>query len=659
MSDSKQYSSAHVGWWEASPFVLGWAAAGLASSGWQIGRLVEPGSGAEWLSRFVDLGRHVGVGLLIGCVVALVRHHVESAARRWGVSAGAVLLGGALTLPADLSGLAGRLGESWGVATGVVLAGIVIAVAAGFLSAVWLSAPARARWLRLSVVCLGAPVAFWLNVTLSPGSNSSAHWFLSALVATWLAHAVAMLPWRARRERRATWLTARVLVGALVIGSLWAWCAPHANSTMVALARRPSSLQWLPLLQASAAQGEFTLRRVDNPFFQQRAALPPIAPAPDVPRLEQPIVVLITIDSLRADVANGKKARRYLPNFNELASAGARFVNARAPGTMTKYTLGAISSGVYFSQQKWSERKGTHWPDEDAHVHLAEHLGKAGAATAAFPATRWLSESNSLIRGFDRNRFEGERFSGRFKHWVTGRALTDQLIEQLAQLEGRSGFLWVHYLDSHDPFEAGGREGSKFKRYLRSLRVVDGFVGEIRDAVERLNYRDRTWFILASDHGEAFGEHSSYFHGDTLYDELLRVPLVFYGPGIVAQRIEQPVTLMDVGPTVLDWFGVATPARFMGESLLPLLRGKSRRFDRPIVAETRLKRATVFEDGYKVIRDLRRGTTEIYDLNRDPQELENLSDQLELDDEPHLAQMRAFFAVHTFTDGGYRLPYVK
>jgi arylsulfatase A-like enzyme len=217
----------------------------------------------------------------------------------------------------------------------------------------------------------------------------------------------------------------------------------------------------------------------------------------------------------------------------------------------------------------------------------------------------------------------------------------------------------VHYLDSHFPFQKGGRRGSLFSRYLRSLGVVDGHLGEVRQAVARLGLAERTLFVVASDHGEAFGEHDSKFHGNTLYDELLRVPLIAAGAGVSQRRVDVPVSLIDLGPTILDWFGVPTPATFMGESLVPFLGGESRRFSRPIVAETGLKQAMLFDDGYKVIRDLRRKTLELYNLAEDPGELNNLSDAVDPDQDEHVLLLRSFFQVHTYREDGYRVPYVK
>ena len=245
------------------------------------------------------------------------------------------------------------------------------------------------------------------------------------------------------------------------------------------------------------------------------------------------------------------------------------------------------------------------------------------------------------------------------QNWVNGESLTQQLVATLEREAARPGFYWVHYLDSHDPFHAGGRRGKKFSRYLKALKVIDGYLGEVRAAIGRLGLGERTLLFLMSDHGEAFGEHESYFHGSSLYDELVRVPLLAQGPGVVPREVGVPVSLVDLGPTVLDWFGVPTPASFMGESLVPFLLGGSRTFSRPIVAETRLKQSMLFEDGRKVIRDLRRQTLELYDLGADPGELSNLSDDIDPDQEEHVLLLRSFFQIHTYRENGYRVPYVK
>jgi arylsulfatase A-like enzyme len=114
-----------------------------------------------------------------------------------------------------------------------------------------------------------------------------------------------------------------------------------------------------------------------------------------------------------------------------------------------------------------------------------------------------------------------------------------------------------------------------------------------------------------------------------------------------------------LGPTILDVFGVATPGAFMGESLVPILAGGSREFDRPIVAETRLMRSIVFPDNYKIIWNSRLGMTEAYDLELDPGETTNLSDLDDAVAHQHARELRAFFRNHMLQFEGYETPYRK
>jgi arylsulfatase A-like enzyme len=155
-----------------------------------------------------------------------------------------------------------------------------------------------------------------------------------------------------------------------------------------------------------------------------------------------------------------------------------------------------------------------------------------------------------------------------------------------------------------------------------------------------------------ADHGEAFGEHGRLRHATTLYDELLRVPLLVHVPGVTPQRVTAPVSLMDLGPTVLDLMGQSTPGHFLGQSLVPYLRGLEPVLSRPIVAEGRGKQALLLPDGRKVIVDNRSYTLELYDLGADPGEEHNLADDGAQIAEP-LGLLRAFFEAHHSRRPGY------
>jgi arylsulfatase A-like enzyme len=178
----------------------------------------------------------------------------------------------------------------------------------------------------------------------------------------------------------------------------------------------------------------------------------------------------------------------------------------------------------------------------------------------------------------------------------------------------------------------------------------------VGDASAGLN--ERAILIITSDHGEAFGEHGAQTHGTTLYEEELRVPLLIRIPSRRARKVEQLVTLLDLGPTVLDLFHQKTPGYFIGQSLVPFLIGQSPTMTRPVAAEARLKQAMIFPNGMKIIYDTRTGSAELYDLRRDPDERHDLSgDSGKLRES--LEELRSFFAIHTLRTNGYQPPLVR
>jgi arylsulfatase A-like enzyme len=663
--------------WPLSP-LLGWVIAGILNVVAGIAS-AEPGAAsAEAVSHAVDLGRHVALGLVSATLIWACRRWLPGRMFIAWLAFAALSVGfAALVLPTDLDGLAERSAEAWQLPEGLIMAAIIAVIggAVPAFAALTRPRPSPAGHLARAVALLRAPStaalaagAFWLNLETSPGSNPSAHLFLSWLSAIGWAHALPRLelaldsdatvgPSAATRLR---WALAGLGL-VLAAWGAWALFGPHTNTVMIQVARRPSSLHLVALFHTDGGLDtvQAALASRAGPFFSRREHLPPTPPTRWQRPAGAPIVIFFSIDSLRRDVPIDPGHSASMPHLVELMQRGATFSTARAPGSMTKYTLSSISSGRYFSQQYWAASGQNHWPVDDPSVHLATLLSSAGVFTAAFPATNWLENRSGVIRGFEHNSYSGGSMPGRQQAWVDGKTLTRQLLEKLEQNAERPGFYWVHYLDTHDPFYAGGRKGKKFTRYLRALSVVDGYLGELVAAVDRLGLEQRVLLFVMSDHGEAFGEHGSSFHGGSLYDELVRVPLVAKGPSVVARSVDAPVSLVDLGPTVLDWFGLPTPASFMGESLVPFLIGESRTFSRPIVAETRLKQSMLFADGRKVIRDLRRQTLELYDLGRDPEELSNLSDDIDPDQEEHVLLLRGFFQVHTYRENGYRVPYVK
>jgi arylsulfatase A-like enzyme len=129
---------------------------------------------------------------------------------------------------------------------------------------------------------------------------------------------------------------------------------------------------------------------------------------------------------------------------------------------------------------------------------------------------------------------------------------------------------------------------------------------------------------------------------------MIRVPIYVQGPSVRARRIDQAASVMDLGPTILDLFGVSTPAHFMGQSFVPLLAGREMRFARPLVADSTSRhhaRCMMFDGHIKAIEQVKSGTEEVYDLDADPGETNNLAETPE--GQRHIASLREFFRIHT------------
>jgi arylsulfatase A-like enzyme len=236
--------------------------------------------------------------------------------------------------------------------------------------------------------------------------------------------------------------------------------------------------------------------------------------------------------------------------------------------------------------------------------------------------------------------------------------MTPPALERLARQGDRPLFLYLHFNDPHAPYDRGGPAPTPFEAYLKEIALVDQAIGRIRAAVDESGLADRTAILLVSDHGEAFGEHGQQFHATTLYDVMIRVAMIVHVPGARAREVDTPVSLIDVAPTVLDLMGTRTPGSYMGQSLVPFIRGRSPFLQRPIVADSsRLQRAMVFADGMKIIEDRRKQTVELYDLVRDPGEEHNLVEERETEAEGRLSTLRAFFAVHALRRPGYEVPF--
>jgi arylsulfatase A-like enzyme len=157
--------------------------------------------------------------------------------------------------------------------------------------------------------------------------------------------------------------------------------------------------------------------------------------------------------------------------------------------------------------------------------------------------------------------------------------------------------------------------------YAAALRWLDGHLQRLLAIVEDRGLLERTVVVFTSDHGEMLGEHGRSYHGLTLFEEEVRVPLVFRAPGIAPGLIEGPASLLDVTPTVLELLGAPHDPAHEGRSLVPALHGQAMDPDRLLYLENVMGySAAVIAADHKLIFNKLTGVLQRYDLARDPGE---------------------------------------
>ena len=364
------------------------------------------------------------------------------------------------------------------------------------------------------------------------------------------------------------------------------------------------------------------------------AAAAPPAKAPSRPAGAGRDVVLITIDTLRADAMGfaGNK-RSQTPVLDRLAAQGRVFTNAHAHNVVTLPSHVNILTGLYPFQHGVRENSGFRL---SASVPtLATVLHGAGFATGAFVGAFPLDSQFGLDRGFD---VYDDRYAKGTdeEEFVIAERRGDEVVRlALAWWRAREGkprFLWVHLYDPHAAYEPPEPFASRFKDnlYLGEVAATDSFLapllGPFLDGAEK-----PALVAVTADHGEALGDHGEKTHGLFAYEATLKVPLVLWGRGVAPGKDARPARHIDVFPTVLQAAGVAAPPsgpRRPGRSLLAPAAAAG--------ADTYFEAlSTTLGRGWAPLRGLLRGgkkfislpLPEVYDLAKDPREETNLFDR--------------------------------
>jgi choline-sulfatase len=356
-------------------------------------------------------------------------------------------------------------------------------------------------------------------------------------------------------------------------------------------------------------------------------------PARDLPRDPNLSVLLVTIDTLRADALGCYgNSRAQTPWIDRLARDGVRFSSAHAHNVVTLPSHANLLSGRYPLDHGVRDNTGFRFPD--ATPTLATLLHDRGFRTGAFVSAFPLDARFGLARGFDvyDDRIGGGEWRGDFTmpERPGGRTVAGA-VRWLGPPGGRQSFAWVHLYEPHFPYAPPEPFASRFRDapYHGEVAAADAALGPLLQRVVEAGPAAHTLVVLTSDHGEALGEHGEATHGVFAYEPTLHVPLVFWAPGLLRPRVvDAPVRHVDVLPTVLDLLGIDAPPGLVGRSVRPLLAGRALEAQ-PSYFEalsSSLNRGWaplhgVSERGLKYI-DL--PIPELYDLRADPGETRNL-----------------------------------
>jgi choline-sulfatase len=354
-------------------------------------------------------------------------------------------------------------------------------------------------------------------------------------------------------------------------------------------------------------------------------------------------ILLVTLDTTRADRLGFEGAAVETPNLDRLAERGVRYSRAYTTAPMTLPAHASMLTGRLPHEHgihENSRRLGEDLP------LLQERLATAGYRTAAFVSGLPLGRQFGLARGFAT--YDDDLGDGATERRAD--ATTDRAIAAIAAFDGARAFLWVHYFDPHEPYDPPPpfRERYRGDPYLGEVAFMDAQLGRLVDAFEARFASVSRRIVVAGDHGEGLGDHGESYHGNLVYDPVMRVPLLVAGSGIAPAVLGAPVSVRRIFDSVLAWAGVAADGT---AAALPLAPGEPAP-DEVVLGEgmhpylqygwqPQVMGVLGTDEG--AIKAIRSGEIEVYDLAADPAESRNLAGAWALD--PRLERALAAYPI--------------
>jgi len=521
----------------------------------------------------------------------------------------------------------------------VVLAAAIFAIAlcSATIALIRFSRRSRAKCALSGALCLGAAgVLYAVDASVLVRLYPVFHIGLS-LTAVFLL-ALGLRLQAPRRMGRLFAVAATVLVvvalssGAVALNAV----RDHANPRFVI--GEKTAVAAKILLSAERVPG-FLEKKSDGPAADAKALAG--AEASAISRIARPgaPVVLISVDALRYDRVGRHATRENLtPNIDAFLRTAVVFDRAYTAIPHTSYAVTSLLSGKYI--HALGDVPGA----PEAHETLPEILRRFRYKSGGF--------FTKAVFFIDRARFEPYLRTGfgfdlaKIEYETPAKERVAQTIEFLEKqrADGKLAFTWTHFFEPHEPYDpACTRFGSSDEeRYDCEIATVDEALSALfRYLDEKL---EDAIVVFTADHGEEFGDHGGRYHGTTLYDEQVRVPLAFRVPGVEPRTVVEPVGLVDVAGTLLSLLELPVPARVRSRDLSPLMAGAR---DADHAAFTEVADSLMVERGdLKLVWDRATDIALLYDLAADPKETLSVAEKRPDAVQDLLAVARAFDASH-------------
>jgi len=356
-----------------------------------------------------------------------------------------------------------------------------------------------------------------------------------------------------------------------------------------------------------------------------------------------PNVLVFLIDTLRQDrMSTYGHSRETSPNLTVLAAAGTLMTHLTPSSSWTRPSVASLFTSQHPNYH------GAHTVRDKLRKGLPSLAGSLAAM--GYETQGLMTNANCLpVWGFGHDFARYVDVDALFKaREKNDTPVADAAIAAVEHLRGRPWYLYVHTMGPHTPYDPpepfrsqfatdlSGLEGDARERqrkidlYDAEIAFTDHQFGRVVEALKSTGQYDDTLIVVLSDHGEEFLDHGNWEHAKTLYEEMLRVPLIVKPPKgawTVPGRVEALVEMVDVAPTILEIVGAEIPERFQGRSFLSLIHGEA---EPPRTAYASLNqewfslRATKTRE-HKYVRDVVNDTEAWFDLAVDPFETQPMA----------------------------------